>query len=283
MRLYCAVYKRRRAMTFSTRIAMHNSVRRYFQNLFIIFTATTAVLLPATIAVQAAENDEFHEVETKYIFGNFTVGSSTGIEGDKAFEPETQANFGKGGGGHYGVSQTALEFEFTPTQYMQIIFGPTVSYYNIHGVPGLDDRNMAAINGFEAEFRSVLIDRNPSPIAVTLSLEPEFHSRDETTGEKVVNYGLEARRMPNSSRTACSGASIYFTSPRPRAPIWVNGRTNRHSASLRRLPFRSCQMSWSAPTSGICGITTALPSIHLPVTPSISVRLSIGKLLPRCS
>src|SRR5262249_36656766 len=113
-------------MSLSTRkLAMHHSVRRYFQNLFIIFTATTAVLLPATIAVQAAENDELHEVETKYIFGNFTVGSSTGIEGEKAFEPETQANFGKGGGGHYVASQTQLDYEFTPTQYMQFIFGQT--------------------------------------------------------------------------------------------------------------------------------------------------------------
>jgi len=140
----------------------------------------------------AQDADAFHEVETKYIFGNFTVGSSTGIEGEKAFEPETQANFGKGGG-HYGVSQTTLEYEFTPTQYMQIVLGPTVSYYNINNVPGLNDLNLGTVNGFEAEFRSVLIDRNPSPIAVTLSLEPEFHSRDETSGAKVVNYGLETK------------------------------------------------------------------------------------------
>jgi hypothetical protein len=161
--------------------------------LFARLSAAGALVLAATVAVKAQDVGAFHEVETKYIFGNFTVGSSTGIEGEKAFEPETEANFGKGGGGHYGVSQTTLEYEFTPTQYMQIIFGPTVSYYNIRGVPGLDDRNMAAINGFEAEFRSVLIDRNPSPIAVTASLEPEFHSRDETSGAKVVNYGLEAK------------------------------------------------------------------------------------------
>jgi hypothetical protein len=76
---------------------------------------------------------------------------------------------------------------------MQIILGPTVSYYNIHNVLGLDDRNLAAVNGFEAEFRSVLIDRGPSPVAVTLAVEPEFHSRDETSGAKVVNYGLETR------------------------------------------------------------------------------------------
>jgi len=132
---------------------------------------------------QAQDNSSFHELETKYIFGNFTVGSSTGIEGEKAFEPETQANFGKRGGS-YTAGSTALEFEYTPNQYVQIEFGPTVSYYNIHSVPGLDDRNMANINGFEADIRSVIIDRGPSPFAVTLSVEPEFRSLDETSGIK---------------------------------------------------------------------------------------------------
>jgi len=173
-------------------ITMSIHSRCAVQTLFAFFAIVTATIFVSTFVAQAQDASAFHEVEKKYIFGNFTVGSSTGIEGEKAFEPETEANFGKGGG-HYAVSQTTLEYEYTPTQYMQIVFGPTVSYYNIHGVPGLDDRNMAAINGFEAEFRSVLIDRNPSPIAVTLSLEPEFHSRDETSGAKVVNYGLEAK------------------------------------------------------------------------------------------
>jgi hypothetical protein len=163
---------------------------------FAFFATLTATIFVSTLAARAQDAGAFHELETKYIFGNFTVGSSTGIEGERAFEPETKTDFGKGGakgGGHYAASQTTLEYEFTPTQYMQIILGPTVSYYNIHNVPGLDDRNMAAVNGFEAEFRSVLIDRGPSPLAVTLSVEPEFHSRDETSGAKVVNYGLETR------------------------------------------------------------------------------------------
>ena len=175
----------------ATRPVAPPRVSRFASRLFALGIAA-GIALASPIFARAQGSESFHEVETKYIFGNFTVGSSTGIEGEKAFEPETQANFGKGGG-HYGVSQTALEYEFTPTQYMQIALGPTVSYYNIGGVPGLDDRQMAAINGFEAEFRSVLIDRNPSPIAVTLALEPEFHSRDETSGAKVVNYGLEAK------------------------------------------------------------------------------------------
>jgi hypothetical protein len=164
------------------------SLRRMFAT---VVTAAAAVLVGQTSA-QAQDYGAFHEIETKYIFGNFTVGSSTGIEGEKAFEPETQANFGKRAG-RYATGETAFELEFTPTQYMQVAFGPSVSYYNIHNVPGLNDRSMGAVNGFEAQLRSVLIDRNPSPIAVTLSLEPEFHSRDETSGDKVVNYGLEAR------------------------------------------------------------------------------------------
>jgi hypothetical protein len=163
---------------------------RHPQKLFFWIAAAAFLALP--VAAQAQDNQQFHEIETKYIFGTFTVGSSTGIEGEKAFEPETQANFGKRGG-RYAATATTLEYEYTPTQYMQVIFGPIVSYHNIHNVPDLDDRNIATISGFEAEFRSVLVDRGPSPFAVTLSLEPEFHSRDETSGAKVVNYGLEAK------------------------------------------------------------------------------------------
>ena len=156
----------------------------------LISLGAAAVILAGAAGAKAQDDSAFHEIETKYIFGNFTVGSSTGIEGEKAFEPETEADFGKRGG-NYGAGQTALELEYTPNQYVQVEFGPTVSYFDIHNVPGLDDRNMGTINGFEGDFRSVLIDRGPSPIAVTASIEPEFHSRDETTGAKVVNYGLE--------------------------------------------------------------------------------------------
>lgn len=158
----------------------------------LISLGATAVILSSAVGAQAQDATAFHEVESKYIFGNFTIGSSTGIEGEKAFEPETQADFGKRSGS-YTAAETELELEYTPNQYVQIELGPTVSYYNIHNVPGLDDRNMGSINGFEGDFRSVILDRGPSPFAVTLSVEPEFHSRDETSGAKVVNYGLETR------------------------------------------------------------------------------------------
>ena len=152
-----------------------------------------AAIMAATGAADAEDFNAFHEIETKYIFGNFTVGSSTGIEGENAFEPDTEFDFDKRGG-RYAAVQTELEFELTPTQFMQIEVGPTVSYYNLQGVPGLDNRNMGGINGFEADFRFLLLDRSPSmPFAVTASIEPEFHSLDETSGEAVWNYGLETK------------------------------------------------------------------------------------------
>jgi hypothetical protein len=159
----------------------------------VALTAGAAVfILLVAPAARAQDNNAFHEIETKYIFGNFTIGSSTGIEGEKAFEPETEMDFGKRAG-RYSALETELEIEYTPNQYIQLEFGPTVSYYNISGVPGLDDRNLGTINGFEADLRAVLVERNPSPLAVTLSVEPEYHSRDETSGMWVSNYGLETR------------------------------------------------------------------------------------------
>jgi hypothetical protein len=202
----------------------------------LIVLGTSAAIVSSAIRAQAQDDSSFHELETKYIFGNFTVGSSTGIEGEKAFEPETQADFGKRDGS-YAAGATALEFEYTPNQYVQIELGPTVSYYNIHNVPGLDDRNMASINGFEADFRSVILDRGPSPFAVTLSVEPEFHSRDETSGDKVVNYGLETKLEADAElvkNRLYLGFNLLYEPETTRADLgaWSNESTFGVSSAL---------------------------------------------------
>ena len=137
-------------------------------------------------------NNNFYEIETKYIFG-FTTGSGIGLEGEKEFSPETIINFGKRDG-RYAVSETKFEYEFTPNQYIQIELGPIASYYDIRNVTGLDDMNAVKWNGFFAELRHLLFDRGTNqPLAVTLSAEPEWHAFDETSGTRVVNYGLELK------------------------------------------------------------------------------------------
>ena len=152
----------------------------------------TALLLASAEGAEAQDASAFHEIETKYIFGNFTVGAAIGIEGEVAIEPETEADFGKRFG-RYAASGTVVELEYTPTQYMQIELGPSFSLYSIQNVPGLSNQNMGGVNGFESDFRFLILDRGPSPFAVTLSVEPEFHSLDETSGASVQNYGLETR------------------------------------------------------------------------------------------
>jgi len=159
-----------------------------------------AIVMLGAVTAQAEDSDEkksesqggFRELDTKYIFGSFTRGSSTGEEGERAFEPDTVANFGKRGG-RYAATQTEAEFEYTPNQFVQLEFGPTISYFDVRGVPSLDDRNMGSINGVVATIRSLLIERNRSPFAVTLSIEPEWRSLDETSGVGVSNYELEAK------------------------------------------------------------------------------------------
>ncbi len=160
--------------------------------LYIGLGLAAAAILAGATPVLAQDADAYRSIETKYIFGDFTVGSSTDKAGDKGVEIESESDVGKRGG-KYFANETELEFEYSPTKYLQIEAGPTVSYYNIAGVPGLADSNMPALNGFEADFRSLILERGVWPFGLTASIEPEFHSRDETSGESVQNYGLETK------------------------------------------------------------------------------------------
>jgi hypothetical protein len=134
----------------------------------------------------------FYEVETKYIFG-FTEGSGVGLEGEKEFSLESVARIGKADG-RYWASETKLEYEFTPNQYVQFELGPLVSTHVIKNVTDLDNRNNLAMSGFFGEMRYLVLERNASsPLAITLSAEPEWHRIDETSGAHVTNLGLELK------------------------------------------------------------------------------------------
>jgi len=213
-------------------------MRLLFNLLRVARLAACIGIIPLALAVttHAQSDNEFHELESKYIFGSFTIGSSTGIEGERAIEPETDADFGKRGG-HYGVTGTALELEYTPNQYVELEFGPTISYYDIQNAPGLDDRNMGSVNGLEAAFRSVVFDRGILPFALTFAAEPEFHARDETSGARVVNYGLETRLEADTElikNRLFLGMNLLYEPETTRADlgIWNNESTWGASAAL---------------------------------------------------
>src|ERR1700704_3049243 len=141
-------------------------------------------------AARAEDASSWRDIETKYIFG-FTTGSGIGLEGEKEFTVDSIGRFGKRDG-HYAASETKYEFEFTPSQFIQIEFGALGSTHNIGGVTDLDDRNQVAFAGGFAEFRYLAIERTSNnPLSVTVAFEPNVRLADETSGEPVHNYEFE--------------------------------------------------------------------------------------------
>src|SRR5690348_1069427 len=87
----------------------------------IIFAAP--VIVSSGFVACAQDNSAvYRDVETKYIFG-FTEGSGIGLEGEKEFTVDTVARIGKRDG-RYWASESKLEYEFTPNQYVQFELGP---------------------------------------------------------------------------------------------------------------------------------------------------------------
>jgi hypothetical protein len=164
----------------------------------VVRPAASAAVLSLTLAcagmssISAARADDaYREIETKYIFG-FTEGSGIGLEGEKEFSPDTIIGSDKRDG-RYTAVETKLKFEYTPNQFVQFEFGPIATYHDVQNVTGLANINAGTFGGFFGEFRYLLLERGASsPLSVTLSIEPEWHNIDETTGQGVVNYGLEA-------------------------------------------------------------------------------------------
>ena len=76
-----------------------------------------AAILVGAAADSGQDADAYRSIETKYIFGDFTIGSSTDKVGDKEFELESQSDIGKRGG-RYFANETVLEFEYAPTKYL---------------------------------------------------------------------------------------------------------------------------------------------------------------------
>jgi hypothetical protein len=141
-------------------------------------------------AARAEDASSWRELETKYIFG-FTTGSGIGLEGEKEFTVDSIGRFGKRDG-HYAATETKYEFEFTPSQFIQIEFGALGSTHNVGGVTDLDDRNQVALAGGFAELRYLAIERTSNnPLSVTLAVEPTMRRIDETSGERVRNFEFE--------------------------------------------------------------------------------------------
>jgi hypothetical protein len=249
--------------------------------------AVAGALIVLSNANASRAQDGFYDVETKYIFG-FTEGSGVGLEGEKEVSADSVSRIGKANG-RYWASETKLEYEFTPNQYVQFELGPLVSTHVIKNVTDLENRNNLAMSGFFGEVRYLILERNASsPLAVTLSAEPEWHCIDETSGNRVTNLGLELKVTPtlSSSRIDSFSAVICFTRwklQRTRITLVPAGKKSQSAAFP--LPFRTVlSLRYSLVLRpGICAIMTAVFSTLSQATRSLLVQLSTRSLVPRRS
>jgi hypothetical protein len=153
------------------------------------FCAVAGVALWGS-AARAEDSGSWREIETKYIFG-FTLGSGIGLEGEKEVTVDSIGRYGKRDG-YYAATETKYEFEFTPSQFIQIEFGALGSSHNISNVSGLNDQSQIALGGAFAELRYLALERTSNnPLAITLAVEPTVRRIDETSGERVRNFEFE--------------------------------------------------------------------------------------------
>ena len=144
-------------------------------------------------ASPALAQSTFREIETKYLFG-FTSGSDIGSEGEREVALDTTGRFQKRGGS-YQAFKSKLEFEYTPTQFMQLEFGLLGTSHAVRNVPGVDDRNQTQFGGLSGELRYLLIGRGPaSPFGLTVSVEPEW-GRVSGNGSRENSFAMETKLM----------------------------------------------------------------------------------------
>ena len=252
-----------------------------------IFAAPFLIACGFAARAQDSTSAFYRDIETKYIFG-FTEGSGIGLEGEKEFSLETVARIGKAGG-RYWASETKLEYEFTPNQYVQFEFGPLVSYHNIQNVTGMDDLNRFAFSGLFGEIRYLVLDRGPSsPLAITLSAEPEWHRIDETSGTRVENFGLELKvnaDLELIKNRLYLGANLLYEPEGTRDPdgIGAGWEKDRPAAFRPHWLTASCCPFSSALRPGTCGTTMECGSTHIPAMPCTWGQPCMCNLIARCS
>jgi Fatty acid desaturase len=112
---------------------------------------TVSLLVAGLIAHMhsgARAEEALERIDTQFIFG-FTSGADVGELGEKEIEHETIGRFGKRSGSYVGLSDQLLA-KFVPVKDFRFEIGLPFAYYDIAGVPGLDDIHRGAFDGLTA-------------------------------------------------------------------------------------------------------------------------------------
>jgi hypothetical protein len=129
------------------------------------------------------------DIDTEHLYA-FTIGSDVGSLGEREFQSQTTGRFSKAAGSYRAIDQEA-ELEFVPANNFRIEVGSSFLYYDIKGVPGLEDRSQLDWQGASLDLRYRMLDRRTAPIGVTFAVETQARQVDELTGAFARNYATE--------------------------------------------------------------------------------------------
>ncbi|WP_245288278.1 hypothetical protein [Bradyrhizobium sp. Ec3.3] len=127
------------------------------------------------------------DVDSEHLFG-FTEGADIGKAGEREAETETIGRFGKSAGSYAAVTQND-SLKVVPFDNFRVSANAALAYFQISGVPDLEDRQLATLLGFSLEARYMLMDRHHGPFGLTLIAEPRWGRVDATSGDTLTSYG----------------------------------------------------------------------------------------------
>jgi hypothetical protein len=128
-------------------------------------------------------------IDTEHMFG-FMIGTDVGTVGEREFQSETTARFGKNSGTYRAITQE-FELEFVPTPNFRIEAGSAFASYDIGGVSGFSDRRQFGLQGISLDLRYRFLDRDTAPFGLLLGAETHADRLDETTAAAVRGYGTD--------------------------------------------------------------------------------------------
>ena len=124
---------------------------------------------------------EEEALDTEHLFG-FAEGSGIGSKGEREIESISIGSFGKVGS--YNQVDTETSFRSVVTDSLRLSIGTLTDAYNIHDVPGIDNRTAFTFAGVIAEARLNLVDDKTHPYGVSLSFNPQYRQFDPVAGTR---------------------------------------------------------------------------------------------------
>jgi hypothetical protein len=129
------------------------------------------------------------DIDTEHMFG-FMIGTDIGHVGEREFQTETTGRFARSGGSYRALTQE-FEVEFVPARDIRVELGGAFVAHQIYGIPGLEDRRQLTWQGLSLDVRYRFLDRETAPFGLTLAVESHSDRIDETTADRIRNFGAE--------------------------------------------------------------------------------------------